>query len=553
MANYFYNDERANGATDAIMLTLTLGDTVTFGARASWAAINGVVAYLSGFTQVQVYGSLYGATAIEQSQGASSRILVGAGGTVAGVTAGIDAGDGGVTLTNYGFISGATAVDLGVTGGLANHGTIAGTTYAARMELTYTFDVLNTGTISGGYGLYMYGNQPFSITNSGLISGRNYAIQVINVTSFSGVVVNTGTIDGRVGLFSDRGARLENSGTIIGNIQFGSGDDVLDSTTGQILAGLVSGGAGSDVLIGSMNANELYGGEGDDELSGMAGNDHLIGGAGVDLLDGGDGRDIARYDDLPAAVTASLSDPSINTGHAAGDVYESIEGLGGSNFADLLVGDAGNNWLNGSMGNDVLDGLAGNDVMRGGSGDDTFIVNAPRDRVIELSGQGIDTVRTNVDGYVLPAEVERLELLGPSALAASGNGLANEMIGNGAANVLNGREGADVLNGGGGADVFVIDAPVDSGIDTIVDFDVPADSIRLSRAIFTQLNGGSALQASRFVSGVAAVDAADRIIHNSASGAVFYDPDGTGAAAMVQFLQISPGVALTAADFILAP
>lgn len=552
MANYFFNDERENATAGVIMLTVAAGNSVTFGARASWAAISGVVANLSGSTQVQVYGSLYGATAIQQGD-STSRVLVGASGVVSGVTAGIDATGGGVTLTNYGFIGGGTAANLGATGGLDNHGTIAGTAFGVRMQLTYTYEVVNTGTISGNTALYMNGNQPFSITNSGLISGRGYAIQVFGVTLFDGIVVNTGTIDGAIGLFVDGATRLENSGTIIGAIMLGSGDDVLDSTTGQILSGYVSGAGGDDVLIGSVNANEMYGGADNDELFGLAGNDYLFGGAGADLLDGGDGRDLAEYGDAASAVVASLSDPSINIGDSAGDTYESIEGLGGGSYGDLLVGDAGNNWLNGYWGNDVLDGMAGNDVMRGGWGDDTYVVNSLRDRVVEIAGQGSDTVRTNVDNYVLPAEVERLELLGANALSASGNALANELIGNAGANVLNGREGADVLIGGGGADVFVIDTPFAGGIDTIADFDAPADSIRLSRAIFTQLNGGTALQASRFVTGTAALDAADRIIHDPASGAVYYDPDGTGAAAMVQFLQISPGAELTAADFILAP
>lgn len=35
------------------------------------------------------------------------------------------------------------------------------------------------------------------------------------------------------------------------------------------------------------------------------------------------------------------------------------------------------------------------------------------------------------------------------------------------------------------------------------------------------------------------------------SGALYFDPDGTGAAAMVQFATLEPHVALSASDFVL--
>jgi Ca2+-binding RTX toxin-like protein len=41
----------------------------------------------------------------------------------------------------------------------------------------------------------------------------------------------------------------------------------------------------------------------------------------------------------------------------------------------------------------------------------------------------------------------------------------------------------------------------------------------------------------------------DRILYNSNTGQVFYDSDGTGAAAKVQFAQISPHLNITHNDF----
>jgi Ca2+-binding RTX toxin-like protein len=152
------------------------------------------------------------------------------------------------------------------------------------------------------------------------------------------------------------------------------GDDVVLGRGGAdfIVSGsgndFVSGGDGDDHIFGQEGNDRLYGDAGNDRLYGGSGGDILMGGSGADLLAGGTGTDTASYDDATAGITASLANRSANTGDAAGDVYNSIENLTGSQFNDNLYGDSGDNVISGGAGNDRLYGNDGNDTLIGGEG-----------------------------------------------------------------------------------------------------------------------------------------------------------------------------------------
>lgn len=214
--------------------------------------------------------------------------------------------------------------------------------------------------------------------------------------------------------------------------------------------------SGIENLTGSAYGDQLFGDGKDNILTGGDGVDHLTGGGGADTLIGGTGSDMAHYDDETTDLVISLANAALNTGTAAGDTFDGIEGLVGGSGNDQLTGDANTNFLFGRDGNDVIDGGAGYDYLYGGKGDDTFVVDAVFDQILEVAGEGTDTVKASVS-YALADNIENLILTGAADIDGEGNALDNALTGNGGGNLLDGKAGADAMAGGGGDDVYVVD------------------------------------------------------------------------------------------------
>jgi Ca2+-binding RTX toxin-like protein len=121
--------------------------------------------------------------------------------------------------------------------------------------------------------------------------------------------------------------------------------------------------------------------------------------------------------------------------------------------------------------------------------------------------------------------------------------------------VLNGGAGIDTLAGGKGKDIFVFSTKLSkTNIDTVKDFSVVDDVIHLDNAVMKALGSGSSatpvkLKAAAFHAGSTAGDASDRVIYDKATGALYYDADGTGSLAQMQIAKLAKGLGLTAADF----
>lgn len=135
----------------------------------------------------------------------------------------------------------------------------------------------------------------------------------------------------------------------------------------------------------------------------------------------------------------------------------------------------------------------------------------------------------------------------------SGLAGADTLKGLGGDDRLIGGAGNDALTGGTGKDYFVFDSALGkTNIDSIVDFVSGTDKLELKNAIFSKLVGG-ALAASDFVAGSApkALDTSDHILYNTSTGALYYDADGSGKGAAVQFATLVGHPALVASDFVI--
>ncbi len=363
------------------------------------------------------------------------------------------------------------------------------------------------------------------------------------------------------------------------------GNAVDNVLTGNVAANVLDGGAGADTMAGGRgndtyvveNAGDLVieqAGEGTDAvrawidytltanvekltLQGTAnlngtGNDlanTLVGNAGNNILDGGLGGDAMTggAGDDTYVIDNAADRASEDAGGGFDTLLSSITYMLRANAEKLVltgadninaVGNTQGNVLTGNAGNNILDGGAGADEMTGGAGNDTYVVENAGDLVIEAADGGTDAVRSWID-YTLGANVEKLSLYGTANINGSGNELANSLLGNSGKNILDGGLGADVLTGSGGGDTFRFSTALGAdNVDRIIAFDHAADTIQLDDAIFAALGPG-ALAAGAFNTGTVATQADDRILFDTASKSLYYDADGVGGAAAVQFATIA--------------
>jgi trimeric autotransporter adhesin len=335
--------------------------------------------------------------------------------------------------------------------------------------------------------------------------------------------------------------------------------------TGKIATGNIA----SNILNGNDLDNTLFGRESNDTIYGGDGNDTLNGGAGADIMIGGRGDDTYFIDDIGDIITEATAEgldnviTSINyvlttsienltmTGSAITGTGNSLNNtITGNSLNNQLFGLAGDDNLTGNGGNDTLDGGLGNDMMVGSGGNDYYIVDSNSDLVVELAGQGTDTVEASID-YTLTTNLENL-VLTANAVKGTGNDGNNIIIGNTSNNILIGGLGNDTYTGGAGIDTFVLNAPR-QGIDVIKDFISSTDFIAISASGYgSGLIAGNSLISNQLRIGAGATtanNAVQRFIFNTTNGNLYFDIDGIGGIGAVQVARIENTSNLNNTDF----
>jgi CSLREA domain-containing protein len=168
----------------------------------------------------------------------------------------------------------------------------------------------------------------------------------------------------------------------------------------------VSGTPGDDPALAGTVADEV--------ICGLAGDDVIDGGGGDDVIVGGEGTDEVDYSAAPGAIEADLETGEVSGAGAGADLVAGVEDVTGTDFDDLIVGDALANVLKAGAGDDTIEGRDGDDELVGSDNADTL-----------KGGDGADELKSQDGGDTLRGQ-------------------------SGDDDDLSGGPGKDNLNGGGG-------------------------------------------------------------------------------------------------------
>ncbi len=405
----------------------------------------------------------------------------------------------------------------------------AGNSYVGTSSYNFTTNTPPRGAVSIS-GMAIHG-QTLSAGNSLVDADGLGAISY--QWQANGSDLNGATASTYVLTFADVGKTI----TVVARYTDGHGiaEQVISSATAAVIWA-TQGSAGNDTLAANTITDNLAGGEGDDRYSVLAASNSITehANAGTDT------------------VLAPLS-------WTLGANLENLELLGNKKFS--ATGNNLDNTLTGNAAANILDGGTGADTLIGGAGNDVYVVENTGDTIQETGTDAGDSVRSWLD-WTLGDNLESLTLLGTKNLNGNGNSLNNTLTGNGGNNTfsggagndfLDGASGNDTLTGDAGADTFAFTTPLNAlrNVDTLTDFVSGTDKIQLSLAIFRELGFSGAPSTDAFFhAGSAAHDTTDRILYDQANGALFYDADGTGALAAVQFAVFSSGPTLLYTDFV---
>ncbi len=332
---------------------------------------------------------------------------------------------------------------------------------------------------------------------------------------------------------------------------YNEGMSAFQGITVNMVAGtVVDSWGGSDQIIG---VEKIIGSRFNDTFNGSAGRDEFMGLRGRDVFRGGADQDQLRYDedywtggmrgivvDLQTAVAGAGSiQGRIRDGFGNFDTTFDIERVSGTRFNDTFVGSTQDNSFWGGEGRDSYNGDAGFDSVRFIRWFGDTETGAVQVDMTRATGQIINDGFGNIETML---NIEYVQ-----------GGERNDTIrGNSADNVFAGDGGADLLTGGGGNDRFEwYEAGHFGQGDRITDFNASGAAANVDRLGFDTFAFSGMTTTLRLVNGTAATQAAGTFIYNAANDTLFWDRDGTGAAAAVAVVRLDNVAALSAANFTL--
>ena len=273
----------------------------------------------------------------------------------------------------------------------------------------------------------------------------------------------------------------------------------------QDLAERVTINPSHSMLTNSPDASELGGDifdtSGNNVLFGSAGEDVFYAAGGRDVFVGGGEFDIVSYENAGRGIRTDLQTNMRKSGDIANDRLYSIEGIKGTDFRDVLLGNRSEDWFAGGSGNDVLNGRFGNDTLMGGNGNDKIIGHNGadllqggngNDRLLGGNGndlangdEGNDILVGNNGNDTMNGGAGRDRLIGANQNDVLNGDDGNDVLRGGNGNdTLSGGSGNDNLGGGLGADSFIFSA----GRDRIVDFNRSVDTLFIDSALLADPN-----------------------------------------------------------------
>ncbi|MEV8468180.1 M10 family metallopeptidase [Fluviibacterium sp. DFM31] len=272
-------------------------------------------------------------------------------------------------------------------------------------------------------------------------------------------------------------------------------------SSGAAAAVIIAGGGRNDIFAGSGD-DVLVGGAGSDRLDGRNGDDVLFGGAGKDTLTGGRGNDRFLFTSDDELHSSSAKKDYI-TDFTQGEDIIDLSGFGFASFSDLdLRSDAAGVKIIASskhfiivQGLNVADMTANDFVLTNslvvtlpGASGSTDTVLGSTDDLLRVTDNVTATVHGGGGNDRLLFSYGAQDLYGGDGKDYISGGRDNDL--------LDGGLGDDTLIGGRGADVFVFqDTLAQAGdVDTIRDFELGSDTIRLEGVAATTLAGLNLVQ-----------------------------------------------------------